>query len=296
MTSLNRILPVVFLASTLIRSEAAPDIMTHPDNSTAWILQNDEFLWGGGMSREHWLAAANTFEVEPSENGLRITSNPVEGGGIPSATRYMSFDPDYPWLQFDVSDAGRLEGYSALTMYIPGEDKTFVRSCVGELPEGRYVTRLTPNASTADTGVFPLRLDISGLQFVLKDFSMRKDPLPRITVDPVDSSIKVPGIGDEMKVTVYLADPAEDVSVELFNSYLGTPLKIKTSGSLQLKPEDSEGKIWAGTFDLQKMIVKPVEKGKPVPAGRLLFKATILGGNFPQPLMTWNEQAWEVNP
>lgn len=294
-TSLRCCLLLLIPGFVAIGCASASDLILHPDDQTAWMQSNDEFAVGDRVSQNHWTVTP-TIKVTSENGGVKIVSSHQPGEGTPSIVRYMPFSEDYPWLQFDISDVAKLDGYRGLTIILGNLD-TNTRSVVGNLPEGRYVTRVTPGPEKkADASRFVLRMDVFGLQFILKDLGMKSDPLPRLEAHPMDGSREMLEIGDKMKVTVYLANPAEDVSVELLNRRMGSNLSIDGTGFLQLKPENAEGKIWSGVFSLERLNVHPISKGKPVPRGALLFKATILGGNFSQPLLNWNEQSWNVNP
>lgn len=286
------------LASTaLIRAQ---DLALNPDENTAWRQSNEEFTVGDSapLSPDFWVITPN-LTITPGPDGLAITARPPEPGESDFLTRVVPFDEHYPWLQFEIKDPGPNVNHGRRGFYVfpTNMAKDSGRGLGINMEPGRYVTRLRPSEDNPGQQSFIFRIHISGIDLTLKDLCMVADPLPRIEMNPVDPGIEIPTIGDEMKVTVFLAEAAEDVTVGFYGSSFYDPVDIGVGGNIQLKPEDGDGKIWSAKFSLGEKKggkTRTDETGQIIVPGGLILKALILGGNFSQPLFNWNETGLNI--
>ena len=58
-------------------------------------------------------------------------------------------------------------------------------------------------------------------------------------------------LGDELKVTVRLKEPAEDVSLRFYHSYGMQELTLNGQDKLKLKPEKNGSKVWSAVPKLE---------------------------------------------
>ena len=99
-----------------------------------------------------------------------------------------------------------------------------------------------------------------------------------VTSSPAFAKKKSFSPGDEVKFTVYLKEPAEDVTLKVIDINYLYDIAVNGKNVLELKPEDKEQKIWSITLKIDSL------KCGSRKIGRLLTRATVLGGGFKVPL------------
>jgi hypothetical protein len=136
--------------------------------------------------------------------------------------------------------------------------------------------------SSGNTGFAPLTLYAYGLKLDLKYLKMVKKPDYYVEVTSSAFSAKKSfTIGDELKFTVYLKESAEDVSLQLHDSYGMSQLTLNGQDKLQLKPEDKDEKVWSAVLKLESIAGRI---GAETKAGDIMVRATILGGKLTEPV------------
>ena len=278
-----RILRVaLFAAAVSVGASKADKLALNPEQGILWKLPLGEFPTGETSSAEFWKATPGITGVAGS-GGLEMaaTNNPAGAIG-----RYLSVSPKFPYLVFEISSVSTQKGYiQSVMVFDTPAGSGQKRSLVGGLPEGRYVTRFDFDA---EKPVW-FRWNLSGVSFKLGKFELAENPLPRMDVVSENPGGEAPRRGDKIRITVRLAQPANDVTVELINSYILSTIPVDGESSVQLTPvADSGKKVWEATIAIPDIKSKNFPAGQPIPGGQILFRANVLGGGIEVPVMTWN--------
>lgn len=211
-----------------------------PDDNTLWI-ENGECEGDGQLAG--WRDGVAMKHME--KGGFTMQPGTGHDGG-----RYVLDSADYPWLVCELASIEHLTGYKGFL--INGG-----MGMVSNPMPGIFATK----KPVATQNKRFLRVDIHGLVLGFKYFKQVKQP---------DNYIEYEETADGMKITVYLKDLAEDVSISFYDAYCMPRLRIGGLDKLQLYPTDEDKPlVWTATLKDFNYTTK----------GNLLLKATVLGSN-----------------
>jgi hypothetical protein len=261
-------------------------VIYNPDNNTLWIedatnVETGEVGKEGYWAGKYW---AGSLEIESKENLLRIKSPSINKE---CSGRVFKFDPEYPYLVWEINKVVYGEGYRGLGICFPHPVFQFVT----HFYPGIFV--VNPFLSKKDIKDFEYcRIYLYNTEIYLKYIKMVKKPDYLIEINGPEIEKKgYAEPGDEINFKVILKEPAEDVSLTFYDYYGTHETKINGSSFLQLKPEDDEQKIWSGKIKIEninKPSVDRKEKNDVFLPSEFLIKATVLGGKINVPIWTAN--------
>lgn len=261
-------------------------VIYNPDTNTLWIEDGREIEYETIETEKKWQGKVWTgnLEMKSTEDGLIIKSTSSDKSCI---GRYLKFDRQYPYLVWEITKVNYGSGYRGLTMAFPDSVFNFVTHIY---PGIFVVNPFLSNKKLSDKTEW-CRIYLYNSEVYFKYIKMVKIPENYIVIE--SSEINEKGfleIGDEVKFKVILDAPSEDVSLTFYDHYITHEIKINGSTSLQLKPEDQEGKIWSGKIKINSCEGHSLFelKRKSFPPGTFLIKATVLGGKLKVPLWTAN--------
>lgn len=200
----------------------------------------------------------------------------LPGGGFVMEnhlTRQIPLDQEHPYLVFEITNAQipKSGKYSSWSMMIRPAKKT--KSLIGNVraaQPGVYAVKLNPDQKSKSMLIYFYIYN----QSVMFKY-MKTVHLPDNYIE-MKQSEDVIRIGSKVKFTLYLKEPCEDVTFQLYAS-TGRglqPFSLNGTNTVNLKPEDEPGKIWSA-----EALINKTNFDKPV---HVLMKAVVLGG--PEPL------------
>jgi hypothetical protein len=267
---------VLFLVGFAARAE----FIHNPDENTLWIENGKNIavdekrakrdVWGGGLpvkerGKGGFSFVFNTAERKKYSNGI-----------------YVPVDPDYPFLVFEILAFKRLQWKHRGFRF--GAFQHSKRPCffMVDNPQSGIIVYNVFGDEKIHKGYRYVRNDMDGLQVDFKYVKMVKKPDNYIIIESeAIKKNKVLANGDEVKFTVILKEPAEDVSLRFFRAYLMRQLNLNGKDHLQLKPENEDScKVWSAKVKIKSLY------GNRLGAGQLLVKAVVLGGGINVPIWT----------
>ncbi len=279
----------LFIMLSACASAAVAEQLLNVDDNTLWIENgiNIKFSPKGGWHRD-WRGGT---ESDKSKKQLKIQSAP-DGKGFDFIAATSGGDtftviphrPEYPYLICDIAGIEVLEnGYTHWGVYA-SEPQT-VCGQAGSPTTGTYIINLFENpARPYKPGNYPvtfynyrLRLHFNYIKVVKKP-----DCLIQAESDAFTAK-KAFSVGDKLKFTVSLAQPAEDVSLQIVTTDVPKLLKINGVQKIQLKPADDSQKVWKAELTVRQFAVPQKMMNK---RNRLFLKAVILGGGYERPVFT----------
>ncbi|MCM8785845.1 MAG: hypothetical protein NC827_08430 [Candidatus Omnitrophica bacterium] len=263
-------------------------VVYNPDENTFWIENGKEFEIVEHGKPEFWAGKAwsGNLEIGVEEDTFKIKSPSNDKNLI---GRYFKFNPSYPYLIWEIKKVTYGEGYRGFDMCFPSRVFNFVT----HIFPGIFIVNPFLFDKNLAEKTYYCRIYLYNTELDFKYIKMVKKPDYYIEItSPQLKEKEYIGIGDELNFKVILKEPAEDVSLTFYDSYITHEVKINNSSSLQLKPEDDKQNIWTGKIKIEK-IDKPLVKkdGKDVEIyepGTFLIKATVLGGKINVPIWTAN--------
>jgi len=220
----NRLYPIECLRTFGVFSllcgvffSANGDFLAKPDDNTLWIEN------GKNISSSAASGAADTWSGD-----LQFTPLAGDGGfsvASPSHKQHLSFryvpiSADYPWLVFEITGFEQKPSYTAWSFEIPNL-RPFGQTASPR--KGYYALNVFDGIPVAAGGAAydtPLRLYVYGLKIDLKYLKMVKTPDYCVEVTSAAFYAKKSfASGDELKFTVRMKEPAEDVSLQFYHSY-----------------------------------------------------------------------------
>ena len=265
---------------------ALADFVQNSDENTLWIENGGNIaveekagqcIWGGGLPIKAKKGGGFSFVFNPA-------TPKKYANGI-----YVPVDPAYPYLVFEIEAFKLLKGHRGLTFgsFQGVKQPSFF---MVSNPKPGLVVYNAFGETPPKKGYCFLRNDMDGLQVDFKYVKMVKLPNNSIIVQSEAMAMnKTLTSGDEIKFTVRLKGAAEDVSLRFFNAYGMGALKLNGRPHLQLKCEGQDGKkdgkTWSGTVKTASF--SGFGEKADYPAGHILLKATVLGGEIHVPIWTF---------
>lgn len=278
---------VILSALLLMASQAFAEFRTDPDANTLWIEDGAQIATGKGPSASHW---DDTMILSPLPEGGFSVQSPSSDRH--TTGRHVKFDPQYPWLVWKIAEITPGTGYRAFAMRALGGEAFGV--IVTHIQTGLYTVDV---ANAIPTGRPPyFRIELYNATLKLKYIKLVKQPENYLQVtSPSFAAKKALDFGDELTFKVVLAEPAEDVSLRFYDTYVMPQLAINGSQSLQLKPENANPKIWSATIKIESCTGGRVKPNLPFEPGGFAIKAVVLGGKLDKPIWTFNPVKFRLN-
>lgn len=264
---------------------ARGELRENPDANTRWIEDGVQIAVGKGSSDKHWMSGETALLVSsaPSADGGFILESPRRDQHV--SGRYLPFDPAYPYLVWEISSVKYLADYHMFSMQILAGGP--LSRAIQNIPTGIHTQNITYVMANAERRF--LRFDLDGAKLALKYIKLVRQPDRFITIEsPAFANKKSAGLGDEITVRVTLSEPAEDVSVRFYDTYLMVDLSVNGKNLLQLQSEDAGQKVWSAKFTLESIQGSTEKHRKSYPPGALYLKAVLLGSSIKTPLWTSN--------
>ena len=249
------------------------EIKKNPDANTLWSMETP--------SKKGWYQNTLSRGIRPNPNGGFFIGddNPVNNGHV--ARHKVPVSKDYPWLVWDMTEvytfnAGRYQRWSLSIQGLNGGIGS-----VTNVEKGLAAVNCFENAKSLKPGAKEgiLRAYFFDVEIGFTAIKMVKKPDNYIvTSSPAFAKKKCFSPGDEVKFTVYLKEPAEDVTLKVIDINYLYDIAVNGKNVLELKPEDKEQKIWSITLKIDSL------KCGSRKIGSLLTRATVLGGGFKVPL------------
>jgi hypothetical protein len=285
-------IPAILCVVVLSTLPARAEFKDNPDPNTLWIEDGSNIATGDQSSDQYWATGTPPLNITaaPDNAGFILDA----AGDAHAAGRYVKFDPAYPYITWEITRVENGTGYRAFGIRALGNNPAF----------GGMVTHIQPGIYTSRTHfLFPepktafLRLELYNAKVTLKYLKVVKTPdnYAEINTD----LFKTKGyleLGDEVQFKVVLAEPAEDVTLRFFHSYIMPPLSVNGSQTLQLKPVNEQNKIWSARVKITSCAAGNLKPGKQFTPGEFLVKAVVLGGKIDTPLWTNNPVEFRFTP
>jgi len=289
---MNRDSCIALCALALAAAPCGARVVRNPDPGTLWIEDGTGVETGSGRSERHW--STDTLDVLQAPRG-GITFSPCEEPRRSTGGRLLPVAPAYPWMVVEVTGAvpqpkGN-KGFAVPRVMKPG---VFAMNMNGDVQKGLWVFNMLGRAR----GLAPLewfRVDAYGIDITLGSIRMVRLPDYRIEVGCAAADGRgFVALGDEVVVRVVMKEPAEDVTLSFFDSYLLAQVSLNGRQKLQLKPPGTDPRVWEARLTLERCEGGRLKPGTQFAPGRLLFKATILGGGLRVPLWTANDREFRI--
>lgn len=284
-------IPVILCFLTVAALPARAEFKDNPDPGTLWIEDGISIATGDKSSDQYWALGTPALNITAAPDNAGFTLEAA--GEAHAAGRYVKFDPAYPYITWEITRVENGTGYRAFSVRALGASHAF----------GGMVSHIQPGIYTCKTNyLFPepkttfLRLELYNAKVTLKYLKVSKTPdnYAEINTD----LFKTKGyleLGDEVQFKVVLAEPAEDVTLRFFHSYIMKPLELNGSQTLQLKPVNEQNKIWSARVKITSCTTGNLKPGKQFTPGEFLVKAVVLGGKIDTPIWTNNPVEFRFN-
>ena len=233
------------------------------DEGVVWRLDGSNCQESEKWSSDKWIGT-NRVRANAS-GGLTVVTN---------ASHVVRLVPDAKWIVVDFS-AFRKRTESAYTQWAMWLDGAFFARTVSHPMAGLYTFEFTPPekqvSRTLEFRCPNLDVDIAGISLVRSPANYvrtRGDP-DRKAISP----------GGTLSVAVKLAEPCEELSVELLQStsqWGFKPFLVNGNNALELKPVGGDGCHWA--------VKLPVTSCSRAGANEVFVRASTLGGGLKRPI------------
>lgn len=250
--------------------------------STVYLLAGAEVLWQtDGTNIKH------APKGSPADTWLSrkpVVAATADGGLSMDAhvTRYFKLAPEYPYLEFEISDSEimKVGKYSSWSLGVrdPAR-KTYVGNVLNA-QKGIYSVKVDTDVKSRRFYFYIYNQKVS-----FKYFRMVKVPDNYVRAEL--SGGKELKAGDKIKFILTLQEPCEDVTFQLFSD-IGRglrPFSLNGTNAVNLKPEDEAGRIWSAEIEFK--------KAAPAKTSLVFMKATILGGKISVPI--WGVFPCKIN-
>lgn len=284
-------IPAILCFLTVAAFPARAEFKDNPDPNTLWIEDGSNIATGDKSSDQYWAVGTPALNITaaPDNAGFILDA----AGEAHASGRYVKFDPAYPYITWEITGVENGTGYRAFSVRALGASHAF----------GGMVSHIQPGIYTCKTNyLFPepkttfLRLELYNAKVTLKYLKVSKAPdnYAEINTDLFKSKGYLE-LGDEVQFKVVLAEPAEDVTLRFFHSYIMPPLSVNGSQTLQLKPVNEQNKIWSARVKIASCTAGNLKPGKQFTPGEFLVKAVVLGGKIDTPIWTNNPVEFRFN-
>ncbi len=211
---------------------------------------------------------------------IKMSADP-EGGFIVGSTvmRYFSLKPDH-WLVFELAKAEPLGGpgkYHAWTLFYPDKGIAVLLNNVITIQTGLFTIRLSdleePCCKAGTIYAYNLNLHFRYIQ-------LEKEPENSLCAE-IEENKTMLKPGDKFRIVLKLKEPCEDVTCKLEFNFGRQPIPFVLNGtdSVELKPTDKTGKVWAADIIIQNYKTQHEIKKRSV-----TIKAITLGGKLDIPI------------
>jgi|GEM_PF-4251995 len=265
----------------------AVDAAVHirPDDNTLWYEDGGILEVGLGSSEGHW-NTQNLDVVSAPEGGLLL--KPQSDPRRTTTSRLLPVSADYPFMVMEVTavspHARAGGGLSTPTKFLRG----YLRMRMGiDVPTGLWVHRFL-SSSFEPTSKEVLRWDINGFDVTVASIRVVREPAYWIELETPENNKSYIEPGDTMTFTVRMAEPAEDVTLTFFCNYRMHQISINGLQRLQLKPDSENYSLWKASVKLERIAGYETNPGPTLTPGRLIIRATILGGGIRIPVYSCN--------
>jgi hypothetical protein len=278
------ILPALGAAAALClpATTGTARLLHNPDANTLWIEDGEAIEVGGADASLRW----NTnLGVAPAAGGGFVVGS--RGDKQDCVQRYLLTDPAYPYLTWEIAAVVRGEGYQGFVMAWPES----VFDMVSHLQTGIFAVAVRPDKPNPMLGIY-----LYNSKITLKYLKLVKRP--EYYIELSSPALKEKGrldLGDALDFRVVMAQPAEDVTLTFFHSYVMPQLRLNGEQKLQLKPADGNRNVWRGSLKVTSCEGHNLKRGEQFAPGKFLIKATILGGGLNVPLWTANAHEFHFN-
>lgn len=262
------------------------DFKPNPDPNTIWCEDGTDIALSNKNSASAWNNSALDIQSCP-DGGFSIA--PRDGKKGHSTGRYVTLSREYPWTVFEITAVDDLNiGYIGYNF--PWYYQATPYGIVSNPRTGYFVYNVFENApKLKDSKSAFLRLDLYGVRLHFKYIKQVKMPDFRIEVtSPVFAKKGTFTKGDKLTFTVFLREPAEDVTIRFYNAYTLPALKIADSDVLQLKPLTNNDAVWTTNATVGDLGPNKIN------AGKIVMEAIILGGNMPDSV--WSAIPYSYQP
>lgn len=252
---------------------AHAEFQVQPDDNTLWRETGKAIQIANKQPLRAWESGNLQIEENPDGNGFTIAAYDRKKY---TTHRYVPFNPDYPWFVYEIIGVEQKKGYVAYTFITPGGNAF---SQISVVDKGVFAVKLFENKPVPNQKQCSFRFDLYGLALTFAYWQQVKEPANYIFAESAAFEAKKSfSNGDTIKFIVKLAKSAEDVTLRLYNPYMMKPLAVNQQDKLQLKPVDTEAKVWTVEVKINSLT------GKMDRMSYIQTRATILGGELKEPL------------
>lgn len=248
------------------------DLVNRPDANTLWLEngKNPDKNWSGAVAR---LPGEKAFSLECKEKDINKSH---------SAVLRAPCSPEYPWLVFRVSGIELHPGYRSWAVIL--QNPAFRIGQTSASTPGIFTFNVYDGAQIkGKPSVADIFFYLYTLKLTFTELKMVKTPdYYAEATSPAFTAKKAFEVGDKVRFTVTLKEPAEDVSVRLLYTDLLTSIRVNGLDKLQLKPVDKGQKIWSAEFEIKTF--GPARGKSSFNRGTMLIRATVLGGEISDPI------------
>jgi hypothetical protein len=270
----KRILSVLVMACC---AGLQAEMLYKPDANTLWIENGKNIQKSPKNSSKGWNSSELSITPLPDGKGFSIDATDPKKHG---SGRYVNTSPEYPWFVYELKAITQYKGYRSYA--VPCFGGICVFGQVSNPQKGIFATNVFEKKKPTKNEVRFLSYYQYGLKLDFGYFKMVKKPDYYITANSeAFKTRKEFGSGDKIKFTVNLKEPAEDVTLRFFDSYMVIPMQLNQQQVLQLKPENEEAKVWSA-----EVTIKTFAKKSGKINGKIMMKAIVLGGAINVPV--WN--------
>jgi len=273
------------LVVALFQGAVEAAVHIRPDDNTLWYEDGSTLEVGLGSSKEHWNTQNLNVASAPA-GGLLL--KPQSDPRRTTTSRLLPVSADYPFMVMEiaaVSPHARAGGsFSSPTKFLPG----YLRMSMGiDVPTGLWVHQFL-NPSLEPRPFEVLRWDVSGFDVTVASVRVVREPDYWIELETSENNKSYIEPGDKMTFTVRMAEPAEDVTLTFFCNYRMHQISINGQQRIQLKPDGENYNCWQTSFKLERLIGYETNPGPTLTPGRLIVRATVLGGGIRHPVYSCN--------
>jgi len=284
----------IFAVLYFLMNPVFSEMKMNPDENTLWredgiaIISEDS----AKASKEYWAASQIQYKEAPDKKGFIISAT---DGTKYAGMRYVEYNPEYPYLYWEITDAVLHTGYHNFGIQFTAAGKNIIVETVSHYQNGVYYIDISKGIPNAVKGTCLVTFYLYNSDITLKEIKMIKKPPYLVTISSEESDNRGKlKLGDKVTVKIEVPRSAEDVTLQFFDWYTMPQLKINGETSFQLKPMDKIGKIWSISMPID--TVEDNKWKKPVFApGHFFFKVLILGGGIKVPVFTVNTIDYDIS-
>jgi len=271
------------------------EVTKSPDAHTLWVANGVDEKTGQGSSDKHW---ADGLDLKTGAGGSLVFCSTADPKRYATG-RYFPVDPAYPYIVFEITDVQKKEGYRGFQLQAQFPNAVSI-GMVSHLQTGVFAYPILrglkeSEGMPANAKQCWFRIDLHNSDVTIPCIKLMKEPENYISISsPAFEQKKKLEPGDDVTFTVKLKDSAEDVTLSFFDSYTMPQLKFNGEQKLQLKPTGDDQKVWMATVKAQSIGGGALKPGEQFKSGRMLIKATLLGGAVKTPLWTTNMYEFAV--